>query len=196
MRTTTDVLRSMNRYVALVLGDEWEVRLAADDVRHGAKFAVVSLVGPTLYSGPAIYQDAIQPMQVAAYQAPAESNETGLVAALVVEETLFGGFSGKFPSYSETTNDATPVTRTVRTGSRRVPLYDYSGVPLDGVNAGTFARNEHDYMRVLDFSTSRLSDPVDDRAIVVLADIRVTWRRPTHADPGKPVESIEVQFAV
>lgn len=182
MRTAIDALRSMNRYIALALGDTWEVRLWTDDVKLPFPFARVTFAGPTLMTGPAMYADVTQPMVVHAYQEPQESVEAGIISALMVEDVLFNAFQGR---------GAGPV----RSGNMRIPLYDYDGVPLDGIESGSDTRFTSDYLRVLDFSTSHLHDPQDDRNITVSADIRVMWRRPTHADPGKPVESLEVEIS-
>lgn len=178
MRSPVDALRSMKRYVALVLGDDWEVRLWGDDVNPGSPFAKVGLAGPTVYSGPAPYVDAVLPMVVNCYPTPNDLVEVGIIAALEVEDLLFLGF-----------RKGVDLGR-----SCRIPLYDYDGVPVEGVGSASDVRFEHDYMRVTDFSVDRLHDPTDDRLIVVVADVRVTWRRATHADPGNAVQSVKTEF--
>lgn len=174
MRSPVDALRSMKRYASEVLGAEWEVRLWADDVKSEQPLARVAVTGQVAYSGPAIYADAVMPMAVYCYPVPVESVQVGLVNAMTVENVLFTGFR-----------------KGVANGrSARIPLYDYDGVPVEGIDSGSNVRYAHDYMRVTDLQIGHIHDPTDDRFIVVTADVRVTWRRATHADPGNTVQSV------
>lgn len=80
-----------------------------------------------------------------------------------------------------------PVTCTavvdVESSKRRVPLYNYDGVPIDGIGAFSNQRHPHDYLKVLDFSLDEGVDPEDDTEFRVVAQLRVTWRR-TAVVPG------------
>jgi hypothetical protein len=93
VRTTQDALRSLKRYVAELLGDEWEVKLG---VQHEGMFkypyARVYKVGPTLFSGPYYEAMATQPMVVHCYPAPQETPDAAVLQATLVEELLFQGF--------------------------------------------------------------------------------------------------------
>lgn len=66
------------------------------------------------------------------------------------------------------------VPEPIRSGARRVPLYDYDGVSLD---EGSFARNPHDFLLVDDHQEQVLADPVDPRAVRVVVSLRLSWRR-------------------
>jgi hypothetical protein len=162
MRTKWDAYRSVRRYVASALeetrGEQWEVLFGDDRGDLSFPFAIVEMVEATPISGPATYADVTQPMQVTLYPEPQESVELGMKAALDVEESLFQAFR---VGHGEG-------------AASRVPLYDYNGVSLD---EESFARGEHDYLRVEDFTTRLLPDVPDPRRIAVVAGFRVLWRR-------------------
>ena len=94
MRTRADALRSMKRYVALALGDAWEVRLFDEPGTFDRPLALVAQVGAGLYSGPAHASDIVQPMTVHCY--PEESQfktvEDALLGAEEVEKLLYQAF--------------------------------------------------------------------------------------------------------
>lgn len=178
MRTTSDALRSMKRHVALVLGADWEVRFADEAGRFAVPTAVVKTVGPTLYGGPRHYADATQPMHVSCWPGASASQLDAEHAARAIEELLFYGFR----------HDPGPgLSRPAR-----VPLFDYDGKPWTGQDSGSNARGDHDFLRVVDFSTTVMPDPQEERQVGVMADIRVTWRRPTRDLSRNLVESIRL----
>ena len=94
MRTRADALRSMKRYVALALGDDWEVRLYDEPGTFDTPFAVVAKVGPSLYDGPAHTTDIVQPMTVHCYPDASKVTtiEDSLLAAEEVEQLLYQAF--------------------------------------------------------------------------------------------------------
>ena len=176
MRTTADALRSLKRYAALVLGDEWEVRLWDEPGKFAFPFARVAKVGPTLMTGPKIHTDVVQPFALHCYPPPDDSLEVAVLQAEQVEEILYIGFregvSGGYPM--------------------RVPLFDYGMVPGEGAGAVAVAREPHDYLRVEDFSVNRLADPTDERLISVVCDVRCGWRRSPLAT-GNVVQDVTVE---
>jgi hypothetical protein len=178
MRTPVDALRSVKKHVALVLGDDWEVRLWSDDVKSSFPMARVAVTGPVAYNGHPIYPDATMPLSVYCYDEPLDNVQEGITRAMMVEDALFRAFRG-YEGLG---------------APERVPLYDYDGVPLEGVDSGSDERWASDYLRILDCSVSHVHDPTDDRFIVVAADVRTTWRRAFHADPGNLVQSLRIEF--
>jgi hypothetical protein len=94
VRTRADALRSMKRYVALALGDPWEVRLYDEPGTFDRPFALVAKVGAGLYDGPAHTADIVQPMTVHCY--PDETQfrtvEDAILGAEEVEKLLYEAF--------------------------------------------------------------------------------------------------------
>jgi hypothetical protein len=183
-RTALDVLRSTHKYVASMLPDEWEVRLWDGEGEFNRPFARVAKVGPLLARGPAWYTDVTQPMVVHSYPVPQETVEHSIFAAEEVEELLHEGFRVGIPPLGY------PL---------RIPLWDWTGVPLDGPNSDSVERLDHDYIRIAPDSLqiNRLHEPVDDRLITVVTEMRVTWRRPglpRRTVPRKTVESVITDF--
>lgn len=178
MRTPQDALRSLHKYTASFLGDEWEVRLWDEEGTFKRPFARVAKIGPTLPTpASSIVVDVTQPMAVHLYPQEQQTVEAGVLVAEGVEDLIYEGF----------------LVGVGLGRPLRVPLWDWTGVPLDGPESDTSARYEHDYLRIArpSLSVNRLHDPVDDRLITVVVDMRVTWRRPGRVTkPGTPVSSI------
>jgi hypothetical protein len=181
IRPALDVLRSTHKYVSSMLPEEWEVRLWDDEGEFRRPFARVAKVGPLLSRGPAIYSDMTQPMIVHAYPLVKETVEQSIYEAEMIEELIHEGFRIGIPPLGF------PL---------RIPLWDWAEVPLDGVDSDSMERHPHDYIRVVpeSFSINRLHEPVDDRLITVVTDMRVTWRRPGRTSVGKPVQSVVTAF--
>lgn len=180
-RTTTDAVRSLKRYVAQMLGDEWEVRLADEHGTFKTPFAVVMEVGGPQFDGPAMYTDVTQAYAVHCYPDYPDGGtvEQSKMLANETQERLFQGFRiGVGDGYPE-----------------RIPFFNYGGVALDSP-AGSDARREYDYLRMVRGSLNfdRVPDPTDDRWITVVANMRLTWRRAGRQIVGKPVESLAVGF--
>jgi hypothetical protein len=92
--------------------------------------------------------------------------------------------------------DGTPIPVTpgnaandALSAKKRVPLYDYADVTLDGPGAFSNERQSHDYIRVLDCAVEEGSDPEDDTQFRVIAQVRVTWRRMGAVPPN--VQTLE-----
>lgn len=178
MRTEEDALRSLKRYMAVILGDQWEVRMASDEGSFELPFAKVAEAGPALYTSKRVYTDVVLPTQVFCYQTPNTSISGSLRDARMVRETLVQAIEVGQPA-----GDGTGWPR-------RIPLYDYEG--LDD-SQGSNRRNSYDFLRVLDFSVTTIQDSDVPTGAVVVADLRLSWRRDTTIDPGyETVESVGV----
>lgn len=175
MRTVNDAIRSVKKYLAEALGDEWEVRLWTDEGSFAPPLARVSAASPTVYTSRRRITDIIQALQIHCYVAPAASSSAALIKARDVEQQL---------------------VRAIELGvglawPRRIPLYDYDGV---AETEGSSARNLYDFMRVLDFSVNAVMDSDDPNVVVVVADLRVAWSQLTTVDLSvRTVESLRVE---
>lgn len=205
MRTSTDALRSLKRYVATSLGSEWEVRIAADS--DGADFhrpfarVRSTTPGTMMASGPtqAEYRQSYSilcypaldriPAAVAEERDPT-ADECRIEAARV-EDLLFVALSvgTHAPSFghqavaSLAPAPAVPPavaraqTRYVRGHPRRIPLFNYDGIALDRPALET-DRDKRDFMRVEgDPTIAILTDPNEPLSIVVAAELRMSWVR-------------------
>lgn len=182
MRTETDVLLSVKRYFALCLGDAWEVREWSDEGSFSFPLAKVSEAGPALYTSKRVYTDIVLPVQVFCYQEPSDSVSASMRAARVVRETIIQAI--------EVGQVADP--RVVTGWPRRIPLFDYAG--LDP-SQGSTVRNTYDFIKVTDLSVNTVQDSDVPTGVVVVADLRLAWRRDTTVDPGyETVESVGVNI--
>lgn len=69
----------------------------------------------------------------------------------------------------------------------RVPLWDWTGVPLD-IERG--ARAESDYLRVRDYQSRVIADPDDPLLLAVVADVRLAWSAPGPAREGATLQGV------
>lgn len=107
------------------------------------------------------------------------------------------------PTYVDDGTVATSVTvppattaavTTVRSSKKRIPLYDYEGVPLDGATAYSNTRHANDYFNVTDCPIDQGVDPEDETQFRVIAQMRITWRRPGTVISGhKVVTEVRLQ---
>jgi hypothetical protein len=159
MRTSYDVLRSLKRYGALVLGDTWEIHEAAEEGTTARPMVLVRPTAGQQISGPFHTMEIIQPFALYAYPAAGETPYESLHAASEAEELLvtafrIGGVGAGRPG--------------------RMPLYDFDA---SGPDEGSDARQQPDYARVLDFSTERMQATEDDLLWTVVAEVRLGWLR-------------------
>lgn len=293
MRTTADALRSMIRYAALALGEEWEVRPWGAEGEFKFPFARVAIVAPPETTGSAHTNDLAMTLAVHAYPTPGATPDASIMEVervrMLLHDGIFVGFSYYDPliapayigfdtlkiggqlatgsyHYGITSvapegesvvsadvvavvtgpkgsvrmlwspvagarsyrvyrgsaagtrtllaqvtvpefNDegliapgvtqppaASSATIVVRSKNRRVPLYDYAGVPLDGPTAFSVTRHPSDFLRVLGCPIDHGVDPEDDTQFRVIAQPRVTWRRMGSVPSGhKPVTEVRLQ---
>ena len=168
-RSHIDALRSVKRYVAVALGDNWEVRLSRDEGAFARPFARVWQVAGTTYprTGGRWVADMVQPFVIAAYPAPGRDAEQSMLFAQKTENDLYRAF---------------------RVGvadgrALRVPLYNYYRV--EDWEQGTWYPRA--FMRVEDLSTQPFPDPDDIRLWTVVCDVRLAWRRIAEVMPDTPV---------
>lgn len=94
-------------------------------------------------------------------------------------------------------NEAYRTTK-VQSSKKRIPLYDYAGIPLDGLGSISYERQPSDYLRVQTCTIDRGEDPEDDRYFRVIVQPRVTWRRIGRVpiDRGKIVQEVRLTETV
>lgn len=183
----TSVQRSMLRYLAAALGDEWEVRPTggspADE--FGRPFVRVGPSTPesSLPLG-ARHVELRQSFAAVAFPVIAESAEGSALEAARVSRVLLLAFA-------QGVDEASFGTRSGRAHPLRVPLFDYSGVPL-GVPVPEDRRTG--YARVLEGpDVDSAADPADPRAFVVTLDVRLSWTQAIGRQlGGQAVEHVTV----
>jgi len=158
MRTSIDVLRSLKRYTAIALGEDWEVRLLQEEGTFSRPAAQVLQATGQQITGPHHAMDIVQTFSIHAFPEAGDTMESSLLAAAQAEELLVYAFrvgvdKGK---------------------AARVPLYDYDGVPF---NEGSTTRKRPDYARIIDLEISRIQNPSDELLFTVTAEVRMGWRR-------------------
>lgn len=180
MRTVLDALLSTQKYVAVALGDGWEVRLMQDrgEIIEGQPVAVVMLVGDAIPGGgSARFMEYTQPFVVHCYPVTPATTTAAVIQASRVQEMLEWAFRVHgvglgFPS--------------------RVPLFDYSAV-ADPLTEDSDVRFEHDFLSILNFSTHQMPDGDDPRRIRVIANFTARWRRTGLIPYGPPLEQIIIE---
>lgn len=175
MRSTTDVRRSLQKYVAEALGSDWEVRSDDEQGMVTLPFCRVRRSAPTTMSGPSHTTDSVISFALHCTPVPAKTSADAYDEAERIEELLVRGFR-------------------VGVGAgrpARVPLYNYETIPPD--NTSTI-RGYADYMRVEQLTTQQLPDPDDPNCVNVVADLRLAWRRPGFRDtPTRLVTGVTVE---
>lgn len=180
MRTPDDAIRSIKRYMAEALGEEWEVRLWSDEGAFSYPFARVTESAPTSY-GPhrRVFTDITQAVQIHCYPSKAASMSAAQSLGRQVEQQ---------------------VVRAIEVGvgavawPRRIPLYDYDG--LDD-SEGSNSRETYDFLKVTNFTCNRVPDSDDQALVVVVADLRVSWAQRTEiVVETLPVNSVRVDERV
>ena len=158
MRTSVDILRSLKRYTAESLGDDWEVRLLVEEGTFKRPGAQVMEAGGQQITRPAHTMEVIQSFTVHAFPVPGNSVTESLLAAAEAEEELVLAFRVGV-------NDGKAA---------RLPIYDYDGVPHDG---GSTTRAHPDYARILDLDIRRQQSPSDELLFTIAVEVRLGWRR-------------------
>lgn len=188
VRTSADALRSMLRYTWKLLEhdtppvwrdeqSEWEIRPWGMEGAFKFPFARVAAITPTQHTGSAVIRESARTFALHLYPVPLGSPEDSIMEVERVEELLTVAFETGFMYIDQPDPVDSSTWLEVRSAPRRVPLYDYAGVPLDGPNSVSYARAPHDFLRVTECPINRIVDPEDDRYWLVTAEPRVTWRR-------------------
>lgn len=167
-------MRSIKRYLAIVLPPEWELRMWTDEGSYQAPLAKIAESGPTLFTSHRVYTDIVQPVQVHFFLPIADTVSDAMAGARALREQIL-----------------VAIEIGVDQGRpRRIPLYDYDG--LDESEASN-ARNYYDYLKVRDLSVNTVPDSNVPTGVVVVADLRIEWSQYTTVTPdGVTVESVPV----
>lgn len=180
MRTPNDSLRSMKRYVALALGPDWEVRLSSEKGTFNRPYARVALVPSMEFSTVRLPQtQIIASFTITALPVPGVTADESQVEAMRVADLLWSAFSG--PGVQGVGKPAMRVPLdSNRPYTNRVPLYDYTGVPLTGASAAVdeTARSPNDFLRVVSPpNVVPMPDPASELLWAIAANIRMSWLR-------------------
>jgi hypothetical protein len=158
MRTSIDILRSLKRYTAEALGDDWEVRLLSEEGTFSRPGAQVMEAGGQATTGPSHTMEHTQSFSIHAFPEPGGTVTQSMIFAAEAEEQLLIAFR-------------------VGVGegrAARLPIYDYTSVPHD---AGSTTRGHADYARILDLEIRREQSPSDELLFSVAVEVRLGWRR-------------------
>lgn len=181
MRTGGDVLRSFKKYVAELVIPEYEVRLSSEEGAWERPFCRVAWTTPATWAAHGARQaEARRTMQIVAWPLESDSPDEARVAAEALNERFVQGLSFGLhePSFNAPHARRHPL---------RIPIYDYTGVPLDGV-VDADARAVTDFARIPEPpSVGDIDDPNTDLSRIVIADIRVAWTRSTAIEPPGPL---------
>ena len=89
MRTTLDAARSIKRYFALGLGDDWEVRLNVEEGAYRRPFCRIDLPGTTTLTPAALMTDVEMTAAMVLYPEESTTASEALFKAMEVEEQVF-----------------------------------------------------------------------------------------------------------
>lgn len=179
----SSIERSLIRYVALALGDEWEVRptggsLADEFARPFCRVGAATVATTTPIG--ARQTETRQTFSIVAFPTVAATPEASELEAARVENLLTIAFVRGIDPALSARGRAHPL---------RVPLFDYSGVAW-GQPVGDDARLG--VARVIEPPTaSSAADPADARVFVVALDVRLSWTQ-SIAEPltGELVQAV------
>jgi hypothetical protein len=166
MRTPLDSLRSVNRYIALALGPQWEVRLSSEKGTFNRPYARVIQVPSielVIESWIASRMQAVY--QIVCFPEVGQNADESQANMLEAVDLLWQAFGGQGVE-----------------GGRiaRVPLYDYYGIPLTGPEAFAVAddRKTYDFLKVEGApSFVPTQDPDDELLWSVGCNITMSWLR-------------------
>jgi hypothetical protein len=192
-RSSVDALRSLQKYVARVLGPEWEVRLAWEEGLYRRPFCRVGWAGPEVTIGPAHHVDVTRPFNLLCHPAEKGTSREATLEAGRVADLLAVGIRLRGTAWDEPGDPGDPSSAPVRAVGRpnRIPLWDWTGVPF---NATVAQRFDRDYLRVADFSVSVIDDPADELRRAVACDLRLRWRRRGEVASGPVLERVAIQL--
>lgn len=202
MYTDEDIVRSVRRYVSLMLGQPWNIMLERQEVRDDARPAGLIEIGETheRFSRVAVPQGErtmFAPLTIAlfppVYVAPLTNPPEPLnprvtgraarqLAARVRDLIAVGAAPAGDPQLFRA--NGRPAC-----GPARMPLWDYQSVAPG--TAGP--QKPHDVLWAEDWTVDAVQDPEDARRWSVMADVRVSWEA-TGAVP--PVGVVVGRFKV
>lgn len=180
-----DIVRSVRRYVAVMLGPPWQLDLERKEVADDARPAGVLETGPEAVrrARATVPQGSVElfmPLTVSLYPPLAEPREAGRAARRLsgsLLDLLLVGADG--PVFADGRRAA---------GPERIPLYDYSNIPLIGTAAERAGPEfPHDVLWVEDYSARPVQDPLDPQRWTVVLELRVSYERPGRVGPVAPL---------
>lgn len=190
MRTSTDALRSLKKYVALSLGSEWEVRLTDEEGVFKRPFCRVGAIptGARTRMEGSRHMRTSQRFSLVAYPKETTTADEARMEAARVEELFILAFARgtHTPSFAPSRGRAHPM---------RVPLYDYDDIALNEP-ATEDDRGPSDFLIVSDDpSIGSLKDDEDDLLWAVTVDIAMWWSRSVavSSEGMNTVESVQVE---
>jgi hypothetical protein len=168
MRSSLDALRSLNRYVALTLGDEWEVRLSTEKGTFNRPYARVIQIPSVQYIVESFHNVKMQSVyQVMMFPKIGQNADESQMLALQAADQFWVAFASDFQLVGRGRNS-------------RIPLYDYSGIPMTGSDSGALESDRlyNDFMKLEQPpNITPYQDPADETLWSVMANITMSWTR-------------------
>lgn len=182
MWESDDVLRSVRRYLALILADPWELRVERRQVTDDERPVAVVEVGDesVLRAREAITQgnvESLYPLTISAYPAvPTEGGDVDVIREARAAATALKTLLKRWVIFGMKVEDKDGVQWS---GPFRIPLYDYAEVPLTGPDR-VGPDDPHDVLWVQreSLAVKAIQDEDDLRRWSVFADMRVTLEQP------------------
>ena len=180
-----DVVRSVRRTVAEMLGPPWNLDLERREVPDDERPAGLIEPGapsrrPARTSIPQGNVVHLLPLTVTLYpslEEPRISGRTARQLAQGLEDLAAYGTEG--PVFQ----DGRPAS-----GPERWPLYDYVDVPLEGTpEERRGPAFPHDVMWLEDAAARTIQDVQDPTRWTVVLDVRVSWEAPGRVGPPAPI---------
>lgn len=128
MRTSWDALRSLARYVNLVMGPEWEVRLADEEGVFKRPLAMVFTAGPAPRTVRRLFTEVAEPFTIHLYPPARAKAEEALQTAMAAEERLTAALADGVALQAL---PAPKPTAELTLGALAAGTYDYSVAALN-----------------------------------------------------------------
>jgi hypothetical protein len=210
MWTADDISRSLRRYLAAALPEEWTIRLEVREVRDEDRPVAVVELGAisSVRAREAITQgevESLAPVTITAYPPLPDEPKAGedpatdpLREARQQAATIASGLERLLVYGLTVTTEPEEGQRVHWAGPFRIPLYDYADVPLSGPEREG-PKEPHDVLWVPQESVSvePIQDTEDRRRWSVAMDFRVSMEAPGREraeDEGFLAEGIEGSF--
>jgi hypothetical protein len=182
-----NVLRSLARYVALALGEEYEVRLGRDEAAGLERPAARMVPATPVTSTPHGARHAVRrrTFAITALPVPGINAESSLMEALRIEYLLSEALTGGI-------DQALFSTRSERRHPHRIPLFDYSGL---GLYEPASEDRRAGVARVVEPpAIQSFPDPADDLLYTVTCTVRLEWTESvTRATDWRTVEETRLK---
>lgn len=190
-RTPTDAMRSLGYYLSIALGQDWEVRFAVEEGAFQRPFLRLTPSAPlesTAHGAMAV--EMRRTYAVVAFPAYFDDIDASAMEAARVEDALLLAFARGVMTASFRSNRAHPM---------RVPLWSFGGVgpaetpEMAAARDGVPRRAANDFMRVDEPPTfTTLPDSDEDRAFIVVGNVRLRWARSIAVPTGVAAAAVMV----